>query len=183
MTSSDEMDYSATLQDPSKPVPPLTETDYDRHYANVHRSNAKQLNLTHSKSNNSRRQSTPAPFRHRELRPEDFGESGRYASLSQERVERDDQTGVDEERDNPKRCQIPATSKHVLKNTLEMLNCIGAALTLDTNDTIRVFSYDFNPENVFMHTSPVRSRCTTTFVEGCPECNQIVGEQRHKKAL
>lgn len=61
----------------------------------------------------------------------------------------------------------------VLASVLQMLNCIGAGLTLGATDTLRVFSHDFIPNHLMVEHPSVCTQCSTAPVDGCDECERI----------
>lgn len=66
-----------------------------------------------------------------------------------------------------------ATTSEILVLLLQQLKCIGAALILGAEDTIRVFSYDFAPPRVFADDGPLcQTCCNDPSSSACNECEE-----------
>lgn len=57
---------------------------------------------------------------------------------------------------------------------MQMINCIGAGITMDSKDTLRVYSYDFIPAHFFVENNIVCSQCSTDTVNVCHECEKVL---------
>lgn len=152
------------------PTPPLTNSDYERHHIITrHRRRTVGVNPPRQKprSTKSRRLSDTTmqictPQKH--LPPFYMGEGGENAELSDRSGS---QTSVTSCKTQP--------SVEVLQSVLEMLNCIGASLTLGPKDTLRVFSYDMAPEAIFAKGPSLCNSCSAEQnTSNCDDCDQAL---------
>lgn len=161
---------------PETQVPPLTNTDYERNNSNARANQDARRRKTPATSatnksaaaHNKRKKTAGRRLSicstgTMHLSPRHFGESGRCAELSassQHSLSDEDVEHV-------------ATTREILALLLQQLNCIGAALTLGPEDTLRVFSYDFAPTRVFADDGPLCDTCCKDpSSSACTECEE-----------
>lgn len=152
------------------PQPPLTNSDYERHHIITrHRrrsiganpAKAKVRSTQTRRVSNTTMQVCTTPM---QLPPSYMGEGGDNAELSDLSGSQSFVTS----------CKTQP-SIEVLQSVLEMLNCIGAILTLGPEDTLRVFSYDMSPEATFAEGPSLCSTCSAEDNRSpCDDCEQAL---------
>lgn len=157
------------------PQPSVTNTYYERHYTLVRLNDTvrprKSGAATHTdrvpNSNNKKQKlkiqrMSISPTRTMHLTAGDFGESGACAESSNPSdLSMNDDAG-----------ETVATTTEVLTLLLQKLNCIGAALTLGAQDSIRVFSYYFVPPRHFADDGTLcETCCKDAFPGACEDCD------------
>lgn len=154
---------------PATQIPPLTGTGYERHDINrpARNSTGSHDVMSHRQVRKKSRSirisdiTAPSPSLSRHY----FGDYGACASLPT--------TGTHESiKVTPVR--TPASPLAVLKSALQMLNCIGAGLTLHGSDSIRVFSHELLPAHLIVENPSLCSQCSTDYVDGFDQCHRML---------
>lgn len=155
------MDCGETNDDPPTTQPPMTSTAYERH--NV---NSRNSSTWGTPNRNAEKRSKVIDVQEQpgvkdnshNFAPMDFGHSGRCANTPT-----NSDSDVSAER---RKTEHPSC---VLRATLYILTSIGAGLTLESNDTLRVFSYNVDHTVVFVN-DPVLWPLCVAYGEPCDNC-------------